>query len=94
MAKQIGADKTRTTKTLGAALGAELTRLRIEKKWSQSRLADMLGYDQSYIRQLEQGAKSPTLRTLSNIAAAFAMPLSALIKRAERRMSTSMIPRR
>jgi transcriptional regulator with XRE-family HTH domain len=55
--------------------------------WSQIKLADLLGYDERYIRQLEQGTKSPTLRTLSNIAHAFGIPVSTLIKRAERHVS-------
>jgi transcriptional regulator with XRE-family HTH domain len=46
-----------------------------------------VGYEERYIRQLEQGTKSPTLRTLSNIAAAFGIPVSVLIRRAEKRIS-------
>jgi len=40
-----------------------------------------------YLRQLEQGTKSPTLRTLTHLAEAFGVPVSTLIKRAERRIS-------
>jgi transcriptional regulator with XRE-family HTH domain len=88
VAKRIGADKQRKTDTLGASLGAEITRLRLEKRWSQIKLADLLGYDERYIRQLEQGAKSPTLRTLSNVAQAFGISVSALLRRAERHVQT------
>jgi transcriptional regulator with XRE-family HTH domain len=45
-----------------------------------------VGYDEAYIRQLERGTKSPTLRTLSNIAAALGMPVSALVGQAEKRI--------
>jgi len=45
-------------------MGAVLTELRVKKDWSQRKLADVLGYDQSYVQQLERGMKSPTLRTL------------------------------
>ena len=45
---------------LGQALGAELTRLRVAESWTQQRISETLGYDVSYIRQLEKGSKSPT----------------------------------
>ena len=84
MAKPIGAVKRRETKSLGQALGAELTRLRVERHWTQQRVSDMLGYDVSYVRQLEKGGKSPTLRTLSHIAEVYSLRVSVLIARAER----------
>lgn len=84
MAKPIGAVKRRETKNLGQALGAELTLLRVERHWTQQRVSDMLGYDVTYIRQLEKGGKSPTLRTLSHIAEIYSLRVSVLIARAER----------
>lgn len=87
MAKRIGADKARTTDTLAESLGAEITRLRVTKGWSQVKFAGLLGYDERYVRQLEQGTKSPTLRTISDLAEAFGVPVSTLIRRAERRIS-------
>jgi transcriptional regulator with XRE-family HTH domain len=83
VAKPIGADKKRTTTNLPQALGAELTRQRTKLRWSQERLAEKLGYDVSYIGQLERGEKSPTLRTLINLAEVFGLRLSALIRAAE-----------
>lgn len=87
MAKPVGADKKRVAVDLGTAVGAELTRLRTQRGWSQSKFGKMVGYDEGYIRQLERGTKSSTLRTLSNIAAAFGVPVSALIRGAERKIS-------
>ena len=86
MAKPIGADKERKARNLDEALGAELTGLRTHHRWSQQKLAEIAGYDESYIRQLERGTKSATLRTLSNLATAFSTPVSILIKRAEARL--------
>jgi transcriptional regulator with XRE-family HTH domain len=83
VAKPIGADKVRKTGDLDEAFGAELTLLRTRRRWSQQRLSELSGYDESYIRQLERGSKSPTLRTLSHIAEVFAMRVSVLIARAE-----------
>ena len=87
MAKRIGADKEREARNLDEALGAELTDLRTRHGWSQQRLSELIGYDESYIRQLERGTKSATLRTLSDLASAFSISVSALIKRAETRQS-------
>jgi len=83
--KKIGADKHRESRTLGEAVGAELTKLRVDRGWSQLKLADVLGYTERYIGQLERGTKSPTLRTLADVANAFSIELSAIIKAAERR---------
>jgi transcriptional regulator with XRE-family HTH domain len=50
-------------------------------------LAEIAGYDESYIRQMERGTKSATLRTLSNLATAFSISVSVLIRRAESRVT-------
>ena len=84
VAKPIGTVKKREAGNLGEALGVELTRLRVARNWTQQRVSDMLGYDVTYIRQLERGGKSPTLRTLSHIAEIYSLRVSLLIARAER----------
>ncbi len=86
MPKQIGADKHRESRTLGEAVGAELTRLRVARGWSQQKLADALGYTERYIGQLERGVKSPTLRTIADIAQAFSTTPSNILRAAERRL--------
>ena len=86
MAKPIGADKERKVRNLDEALGAELTDLRTRRRWSQQRFAEIAGYAESYIRQMERGTKSATLRTLSDLASAFSISVSALIRRAESRL--------
>jgi ribosome-binding protein aMBF1 (putative translation factor) len=87
--KQIGADKRRESRTLGEAVGAEITRLRVDRGWSQSKLAHDLGYTERYIGQLERGTKSPTLRTLADLAKAFSIEVSAILRSAERRHRNS-----
>lgn len=89
MPKEIGADKQRESRTLGEAVGAELTRLRVDRGWSQAKIAHDLGYTERYIGQLERGAKSPTLRTLADLAQAFSTEVSTIIKAAERRYQKS-----
>lgn len=85
MPKQIGADKHRESRTLAQAFGAELTRLRLDRGWSQQKLADSLGYTERYIGQLERGVKSPTLRTIADLAEVFSTKPSIMLKAAERR---------
>ena len=85
MPKQIGADKQREFRTLGEAVGAEITRLRVDRGWSQAKLAHHLGYTERYIGQLERGTKSPTLRTLADLAQAFSIEVSTILRSAERR---------
>jgi len=87
--KQIGADKERESRTLGEAVGAEITRLRVDRGWSQAKLAHDLGYTERYIGQLERGTKSPTLRTLADLAKAFSVEVSAILRSAERRHRNS-----
>jgi len=87
--KNIGVAKRRESRTLGEAVGAELTRLRVARGWSQQKLADELGYTERYIGQLERGAKSPTLRTIADLAEAFSTQPSAILRAAERRHRNS-----
>jgi transcriptional regulator with XRE-family HTH domain len=87
--KKVGADKHRESRTLGEAVGAEITRLRVDRGWSQAKLAHDLGYTERYIGQLERGTKSPTLRMLADLAKAFSVEVSAVIKAAERRYRNS-----
>ena len=87
--KQIGADKQRESRTLGEAVGAEITRLRVDRGWSQAKLAHDLGYTERYIGQLERGTKSPTLRTLADLAQAFSIEVSTILRSAERRHRNS-----
>ena len=83
--KKIGVAKQRESRTLGEAVGAELTRLRIARGWSQQKLADQLAYTERYIGQLERGTKSPTLRTITDIAEVFSTAPSVILRAAERR---------
>ena len=62
------------------AAGAEITRLRVDRSWSQAKLAHEPGYTERYIGQLERGTKSPTLRTLADLAKAFTVEVSAIIR--------------
>lgn len=62
---------------------AILRELRQEKGLSQEELADKAGLHRTYISQIERGLKSPSLRSLEQIAEALGVPLSTLVKRLE-----------
>jgi len=51
---------------------------------SQEELAHVSGYHRNYIGILERGEKSPSLRTLFNLAGALAISPSDILKRVER----------
>jgi transcriptional regulator with XRE-family HTH domain len=87
VAKKIGADRQRSTASLPDALGAELTERRIKAGWSQQSLAERLGYDITYIGQIERAEKSPSLATLISFATAFETSLSELLRAAEERFT-------
>ncbi len=46
----------------------------------------MLGYHLSYIGQIERGLKSPTLRTVFNIADVFGISATSLLALTERNL--------
>jgi len=86
VAKPIGGDKKRQARNLGEAIGALVTDLRKRKGWSQLELADRVGCSEGSVRILEMATKSPTLRTLENVAGAFSMDVVALIVAAKQRI--------
>lgn len=86
MARPIGSGTRRSSRTPEEAFGKTLTELRIENGITQEALADSLGYQLSYIGQLERGLKSPTLRTVFNIAELFGISVKSLLGRTERHL--------
>lgn len=68
----------------GQAFGEALREIRRERGMSQEAAALLCGIDRAYLGQLERAGKSPTLRTVWRIAAAFETQPSDLFLRAER----------
>ena len=48
--------------------GKTLSRLRREKGFSQEKLAELAGYDRTYISLLERGLRQPTLTTIFDLS--------------------------
>lgn len=60
-----------------------IKRLRLEKGWSQKRLAEEAGLSQSFIHSIEVGQKSPTIRSIRKIAKALGVPVEEIIREGE-----------
>jgi transcriptional regulator with XRE-family HTH domain len=65
------------------ALLEELKRLREEKGWSQTRLAQESGVDRATINQVEGGRRSPTISTLEVLAAALGAEVADFFPKAQ-----------
>lgn len=66
------------------AFGRVLRKIRNDSKLSQDDLGAKSGYHRTYIGQLERGEKSPSLRTLFNVAASLGVAPSRIVKGVER----------
>ena len=60
-----------------------LRKVRIENGLSQEELADLAGLHRTYISQIERGLKSPSLRSLEQIANGLGITLSEMLRRLE-----------
>ena len=84
MRKLDTARESEGTRTPEQAFGANLRRMRLKRGLSQQGLADKSGYHRTYIGLLERGQKSPSLRTIWNIAIVLQAKPSEMLKRVER----------
>ena len=60
-----------------------LRKVRTDKGLSQEELADLAGLHRTYISQIERGLKSPSLRSLEQIANGLGVTLSEMLRRLE-----------
>jgi transcriptional regulator with XRE-family HTH domain len=67
-----------------AAFGRVLREIRQGRSVSQEELAARSGYHRTYIGQLERGEKSPSLRTIFNLAGSLDTTPSKVIASVER----------
>ncbi len=61
-------------------LGNRVRALRRDRGWKQVELAEVLGIDRSYLSEIENGKKDPSLRVLKTIADGFGLTLSKLLR--------------
>lgn len=63
-----------------AVLASRLRQLRDARRWSQETVARRAGINRSYYSQLELGNYSPTLDVLWDLAEAFGVPITDLLR--------------
>ena len=66
-----------------SAYGTALRECRIERGFSQERVAHMADLDRSYYSAIERGERNPSLANLLKLTAALGVNLSELATRAE-----------
>lgn len=71
------------TGILTERLSAELRRLRQDRGWSLDRLAAESGVSRATLSRIENASVSPTAEALAALGAAFGLPVSRLLSRAE-----------
>jgi len=84
-----GSHRTDRSPNPERAFGLTLQRIRRERGVSQQRLADKSGYHRTYIGLLERGQKSPSLRTIFNVATALQVKPSRILKAVERAVGST-----
>lgn len=89
MSRQGEGQKANQARNPELAFGSVLRRIRRERHVSQQALADRSGYHRTYIGLLEGGQKSPSLRTIFNIATVLRVTPSNFLKRVERELRQS-----
>jgi len=72
-----------TATSLDARLAARLLTEREQRGWSVAELAAKSGVSRAMISKIERGEANPTASLLVKVAAAFGLPLSLLLARAE-----------
>jgi transcriptional regulator with XRE-family HTH domain len=60
--------------------GSRVRALRRERGWTQVEMAELLGADRSYLSEIENDKKDPSLRVLKTIADGFSLSLSQLLR--------------
>jgi len=68
---------------LSKKFGIVLHDLRKESKLSQEKLAELAGYDRTYISLLERGLRQPTITTIFELSKALNISASTIIKAVE-----------
>jgi transcriptional regulator with XRE-family HTH domain len=76
----------------GEIFGARLRELRQKRGLTQVMLAEVTGFPQSHISQMERGEKLPQLATLIRLAVALDCKLTALVKVFDKENLTKFLP--
>lgn len=69
------------TQDIRKRFGYRLRHLRRKKGWTQAEMADVFGLDRSYIGEIEQGKRNPSLINLEIIAMGLGVTLPQLFSK-------------
>ncbi|PWK05022.1 helix-turn-helix domain-containing protein [Tumebacillus permanentifrigoris] len=72
--------------TKSETLGARVKRLRTEREMSQEKLADFCGVTNGWISKLEKDKYWPSPELITNLSAAFKIPVHELLQEEDKRM--------
>ena len=78
---QMDIDNKKLNKAIGQAVREIRHPMEGERNFSQEKLADICGFDRTYISSIERGLKAPTLKTIITIALALKKEPWELVKR-------------
>ncbi|MED5337363.1 MAG: XRE family transcriptional regulator, partial [Pseudomonadota bacterium] len=85
-------ENTTVARDLEARIGAEIRRQRKRRDMTVASLADAAGLSQGMLSKIETGQTSASLATLSRLAEALTVPLSALFSATEQSSDVSFVP--
>ena len=88
-------EKTREAEVVRSpeqAFGLILCKFRLKRGLSQQGLADKSGYHRTYVGLLERGQKSPSLRTIFNLAATLEVKPSQILEAVQRLVTRPATP--
>lgn len=80
MSRRKAADTPRPRPAVLRPLGAQLRRLRLERKLSQERLAELAGLNYKYIGRIELAKADPGADVLVRLARALSLPVGELFE--------------
>ena len=61
-------------------VGHNVRRYRLKKNWSQEELAHQAGLQQSYVSNIENGTRNPTVKVIKKLADALGVKPAALLE--------------
>lgn len=73
-------------------IGQRIRNYRVQKGFSQERLAELSGCHPTYIGQIERGEKNATLESIEKISSALKIPPSTLFEKLEPQNASQSIP--
>jgi transcriptional regulator with XRE-family HTH domain len=84
VAKPVGADVRRNSKTPSEVFGHALTEMRIQRRLTQAALAESLGYSTYYLGMIERGRANVSCDVMAAISGYFELSIAEFWTYAER----------